>query len=53
VITADPTLAGDLVDAIEEWAEEDQENEDQVRESAARVVRLRLADPADEVEADS
>lgn len=41
VLTADPSLAGQLVDAIEEWAGGSPEQEARVRESAGRMLALK------------
>ena len=41
VLTADPTLTGQLVDAIEEWAGRGEEQERRVRESAGRMLALK------------
>lgn len=41
VITAEPGLAGQLVDAIEQWGGQDDEHRDRLRESAARVLRVK------------
>lgn len=43
VLTADPDLAGDLVDAITAWAAESAGNADRVRASALRALRLKAA----------
>ena len=43
VLTADPGLAGQLVDAIEDWAAQSSEQEQRVRESAARMLRVKTA----------
>ncbi|GLI32223.1 MULTISPECIES: glycoside hydrolase family 3 N-terminal domain-containing protein [Brachybacterium] len=41
VLTADPSLTGELVDAIEEWAGRGEEQEQRVRESAGRMLALK------------
>ncbi|MGO1479738.1 MAG: glycoside hydrolase family 3 N-terminal domain-containing protein [Brachybacterium sp.] len=41
VLTADPSLTGELVDAIEEWAAQNSEQEQRVRESAGRMLALK------------
>lgn len=41
VVTADPSLTGQLVDAVEAWAAQDPEHEQRVRESAARMLALK------------
>ncbi len=41
VLTADPALTGELVDAIEAWAGRGAEQEQRVRESAGRVLALK------------
>ena len=41
VLTADPSLTGRLVDAIEEWAGLGEEQERRVRESAGRMLALK------------
>ncbi|WP_114855496.1 glycoside hydrolase family 3 N-terminal domain-containing protein [Brachybacterium sp. YJGR34] len=41
VLTADPSLTGELVDAIEDWAAQSPAQEQRVRESAARVLALK------------
>lgn len=41
VITADPSLAGQLVDAIEEWAAQDDAQGEHVRAAAERVLLLK------------
>jgi beta-N-acetylhexosaminidase len=41
VLTADPSLTGELVDAIEEWAGRGEEQRRRVRESAGRVLALK------------
>ncbi|HEX7351758.1 glycoside hydrolase family 3 N-terminal domain-containing protein [Brachybacterium sp.] len=41
VLTADASLTGELVDAIQEWAEQGQEQARRVRESAARMLALK------------
>ncbi|MGP9680551.1 glycoside hydrolase family 3 N-terminal domain-containing protein [Brachybacterium sp. AOP3-A1-3] len=41
VITADASLTGQLVDALEEWAAEDPANKERVKESALRVLTLK------------
>lgn len=43
VLTADPSLAGQLVDAIQQWAEETPEQAERVRESAGRMLALKQA----------
>ncbi|MFD4006171.1 glycoside hydrolase family 3 N-terminal domain-containing protein [Brachybacterium paraconglomeratum] len=43
VLTADPSLTGELVDAIEEWAGRGEEQEQRVRESAGRMLALKEA----------
>lgn len=43
VLTADPALAGTLVDAIVAWAQESPEHADRVRESAVRALRLKAS----------
>lgn len=41
VLTADPSLTAQLVDAIEEWAAASPEQEQRVRESAGRMLALK------------
>ena len=41
VLTADPSLTSELVDAIEEWAGRGEEQEQRVRESAGRMLALK------------
>lgn len=41
VLTADASLTGELVDAIEAWAAQDEEQARRVRESAGRVLALK------------
>ena len=41
VLTADPSLTGELVDAIEEWAGRGEQQEQRVRESAGRMLALK------------
>lgn len=41
VLTADPGIAGELVDAIVAWAEEDAAQEARVRESATRMLTVK------------
>ncbi len=41
LLTADPTITGQLVDAIQEWASRGPEQEQRVRESAARMLTLK------------
>ena len=41
VLTADPSLTGQLVDAIEQWAGDSPEQEQRVRESAERMLALK------------
>lgn len=41
VLTADPSLTGELVDAIEAWAARGEEQARRVRESAGRVLALK------------
>jgi beta-N-acetylhexosaminidase len=41
VITAEPDLAGQLVDAIEQWGEQDEEHRRRLRASVARVLRVK------------
>ena len=41
VLTADASLTGELVDAIQEWAEQGQEQARRVRESAGRMLALK------------
>ena len=43
VLTADPSLTGELVDAIEEWAGRGEQQEQRVRESAGRMLALKEA----------
>jgi len=43
VLTADPSLTGELVDAIEEWAGHGEEQQRRVRESAGRMLALKEA----------
>lgn len=41
VLTADASLTGQLVDAIEEWAARGEEQQRRVRESAGRMLALK------------
>lgn len=41
LVNADPSITGQLVDAIEDWAAEGPENEQRVRESAMRMLALK------------
>ncbi|MDN5820111.1 MAG: glycoside hydrolase family 3 protein, partial [Brachybacterium sp.] len=41
VLTADASLAGELVDAIQDWAEQGEEQARRVRESAGRMLALK------------
>ena len=41
VLTADASLTGELVDAIEAWAEESEEQARRVEESAGRMLALK------------
>ena len=41
VLTADPSLTGELVDAIQEWASRGEEQARRVRESAGRMLALK------------
>lgn len=41
VLTAEPDLAGEMVGAITEWARRGPENEERMRASAARMLRLK------------
>ncbi|MGP9538706.1 glycoside hydrolase family 3 N-terminal domain-containing protein [Brachybacterium sp. AOP43-C2-M15] len=41
VLTADASLTGEMVDAIEAWAEQGAEQEERVRESAGRMLALK------------
>ncbi|GAA1484266.1 glycoside hydrolase family 3 protein [Brachybacterium fresconis] len=41
LVSADPSITGQLVDAIEDWAAEGPEHEQRVRESAARMLALK------------
>ena len=41
LLTADPSITGQLVDAIQEWASRGPEQEQRVRESAARMLTLK------------
>lgn len=41
VLTADASITGELVDAIEAWADEDEEQARRVRESAGRMLALK------------
>lgn len=43
VITADPSIARELVEAIEAWAQESAENAARVRESAGRMLAVKEA----------
>lgn len=49
VLTADPSLAGDLVDAIVAWAQDSEKAERRVRESAARMLRVKRSRGVDGV----
>ncbi|MCG7311497.1 glycoside hydrolase family 3 N-terminal domain-containing protein [Brachybacterium sp. ACRRE] len=49
VLTADPSLAGDLVDAIAAWAQDSEKAERRVRESAARMLRVKRSRGVDGV----
>jgi beta-N-acetylhexosaminidase len=49
VLTADPSLAGDLVDAIVDWAQDSEKAERRVRESAARMLRVKRSRGVDGV----
>src|SRR5690606_3030117 len=41
LVTADPSIAGQLVDAIQEWAAASEEQAQRVRESAGRMLALK------------
>lgn len=41
VLTANPSLTGELVDAIRDWAEQDPAQAERVRESAARMLAVK------------
>ncbi len=41
VVTADASLTGELVDAIEDWARQSPENEQRIQESAGRMLALK------------